>query len=250
MHGPFRKGGERQLALRAVIRDGMGVPMDRIALFDLDGTLLDSAPDIHSALDRLMAAHQRPGFSREEVRRMIGDGVAVLVQRACAARNLPFSPERVSEFLTDYEAHAADETRPFEGIPELLARLRAEGWRLAVCTNKPERAARIILDDLGLSPLLDDIGGGDSFPVRKPHPGHPLGLLARMGGEASRAVLIGDHHNDTRAAKAAGITPVFVSWGYGLPEMAEGAPVAASPAELPALLAGLDLGPAPGLPGR
>jgi phosphoglycolate phosphatase len=216
--------------------------MDRIALFDLDGTLLDSAPDLHSALDRLMARHDRPGFSREEVWRMIGDGVTVLVQRACAARNLAFSPELVADFMADYEAHAADETRPFPGIPEVLAALRAEGWRLAVCTNKPEKAARIILDDLGLSPLLDGIGGGDSFPVRKPHPGHPLGLLARMGGEASQAVLIGDHQNDTRAAKAAGIAAIFAAWGYGQPEMAEGAPVASAPGDLPGLLAGLRLG--------
>ena len=216
--------------------------MDRIALFDLDGTLLDSAPDLHSALDRLMARHDRPGFSREEVWRMIGDGVTVLVQRACAARNLAFSPELVADFMADYEAHAADETRPFPGIPEVLAALRAEGWQLAVCTNKPEKAARIILDGLGLSPLLDGIGGGDSFPVRKPHPGHPLGLLARMGGEASQAVLIGDHQNDTRAAKAAGIAAIFAAWGYGQPEMAEGAPVASAPGDLPGLLAGLRLG--------
>lgn len=182
--------------------------MDRIALFDLDGTLLDSAPDLH----------------------------AVLVQRACAARSLESTPLLVAEFLADYEAHAADETRPFPGIPEALAALRAAGWRLAVCTNKPEKAARIVLGDLGLTDLLDDIGGGDSFPVRKPHPGHPLALLKRMGAEPGRAVLIGDHQNDTRAAKAAGIAPVFAAWGYGTPEMAEGAPVAPAPGELPGLL--------------
>jgi phosphoglycolate phosphatase len=216
--------------------------MDRIALFDLDGTLLDSAPDIHSALDRLMAAHDRPGFSREEVRKMIGDGVPVLVQRACEARTLVNSPELVAEFLVDYEAHAADETRPFEGIPAALAALKSAGWRLAVCTNKPEKAARIILDDQGLSPLLEQVGGGDSFPVRKPHPGHPLGILARMGAEPSQAVLIGDHHNDTRAAKAAGMRAVFAAWGYGGPEMAEDAPVAEAPGDLPDLLAGLGIG--------
>ncbi|TPG48153.1 phosphoglycolate phosphatase [Roseomonas nepalensis] len=220
--------------------------MERIALFDLDGTLLDSAPDLHSALDRMMARLGRPGFSRPEVWAMIGDGVQVLVQRACAARGLEASPEVVAGFLEDYEAHAADETRPFDGIPAVLAALRREGWRLAVCTNKPERAAGIILDHLGLSPLLDAVGGGDSFPVRKPHPGHPLGLLARMGGEASRAVLIGDHHNDTRAARAAGIAAVFAAWGYGTPAMAEGAPVAARPGDLPGLLAGLLPGVAAG----
>ena len=216
--------------------------MDRIALLDLDGTLLDSAPDLHAALDRLMAGEGRPGFTREDVRGMIGDGVAVLVERACEARGVAPSPPLVAAFLADYEAHAAEETRPFDGIPEALAALRADGWRLAVCTNKPERAARIILDALGLSPLLEAVGGGDSFPVRKPHPGHPLGLLARMGGAAGQAVLVGDHRNDTRAARAAGIAAVFAGWGYGGPEMAEGAPVAATPAALPGVLAGLGIG--------
>jgi len=215
--------------------------MDRIALFDLDGTLLDSAPDIHAALDRMMASQDRPGFDRPEVHRMIGDGIAALVARACEARNLTSTPALVAGFLADYEANATAGTAPFEGIPEVLTALRAEGWRLAVCTNKPERAARIILDGLGLSPVLEAIGGGDSFPVRKPHPGHPLALLARMGGEASRAVLIGDHSNDTRAARAAGIAPVFAAWGYGTPEMAEGAPVAALPSDLPGVLSGLAL---------
>ena len=216
--------------------------MDRIALLDLDGTLLDSAPDLHAALDRLMAGRGRPGFTRAEVRGMIGDGVAVLVERACAARGIASSPMLAAAFLADYEAHAAEETRPFDGIPEALAALRADGWRLAVCTNKPERAARIVLDALGLAPLLEAVGGGDSFPVRKPYPGHPLGLLARMGGEAARAVLVGDHRNDTRAARAAGIAPVFAAWGYGGPEMAEGAPVAAAPRDLPAVLAALGVG--------
>ena len=123
-----------------------------------------------------------------------------------------------------------------------LDRLEARGWVLAVCTNKPVAAARLILEHLGLAPLVDALAGGDSFPVRKPDPGHLLGTLRLMGVTAEGSappgvVMVGDHANDIRSARGAGAAPVFAAWGYGLPEMADGAPVAASPADLPALLA-------------
>ena len=207
-----------------------------VALLDLDGTLLDSAADLHGALDRLMAARALPGFAREEVHRMIGDGVAVLVRRALAARGLPFDPAAVAEFLADYESRVAAETRPFPGVPEALAALRAGGWRLAVCTNKPVRAARAVLELTGLAPLLDAVAGGDSFAVRKPDPEHLLGTLRWLDASAAEAFMVGDHGNDVRAARAAAIPAVFAAWGYGLPEMAEGAPVADTPAALPGLL--------------
>ena len=210
--------------------------MTRFALFDLDGTLVDSLADIQAALDRLMAAQSRPGFTREEVRKMVGDGVPVLIQRACAARSLAPSPMLTAEFLADYEARAAEVTRPFPGMVAALEVLKAAGWRMAVCTNKPERAAIAVLEQGGLAPFFETVGGGDSFPVRKPHPGHPLAILARMGATPGAAVLVGDHHNDTRAARAAGMAAVFAAWGYGEPEMAEGAPVAAAPGDLAGLL--------------
>ena len=216
--------------------------MERICLLDLDGTLLDSAPDIRSALNRLMERHGLAGFALPEVHRMIGNGVKVTVERALAARGRPFEEDLLSSFVADYEAHASDETRPFPGVRDALDVLRAEGWRLAVCTNKPVRAARIVLEDCGLMPLLDAVAGGDSFAVRKPDPGHLIGTLAMLERppEAVReAVMVGDHSNDVQSAKAAGARPVFAAWGYGLPEMAEDAPVAHAPAELPAILRNL-----------
>ncbi|UFN50446.1 HAD hydrolase-like protein [Roseomonas sp. OT10] len=217
--------------------------MSRIALLDLDGTLVDSAPDIHAALDRLMASRGLPRFTRGEVVHMIGDGVRVLIERALAARGLPFDPAALEQFLPDYEAHALDLTRPFPGIPEALEALRAEGWRLAVCTNKPVQAARIVLERLGLMPLLDGLAGGDSFAVRKPDPRHLLGTLGLMGVPEGvvppGTAMLGDHSNDIRSARGAGIAPVFCAWGYGLPEMADGAPVAERPQDLPALMARL-----------
>jgi phosphoglycolate phosphatase len=211
--------------------------MPRLAVFDLDGTLVDSAPDLHAALDRLMAAHGRPPFTRVEVIAMIGDGVRVLVQRAAAARDLPFSEALVAGFTADYTARAAEETALFPGIAEALARLQAEGWSLAVCTNKPAVATATLLSALGLAGRFAAVGGGDSFPVRKPDPGHLLGTLRAAGGDPQQAVMIGDHRNDVLAARGAGLPCLFADWGYGPPAMAEGAAgVVATPADLvPAL---------------
>jgi phosphoglycolate phosphatase len=214
--------------------------MPPLAVFDLDGTLVDSAPDIHAALDRLMARLDQPPFIRAEVVRMIGDGVRVLVERALAARGLPFSEASLASFTEDYTARAAEATAPFPGIPEALAALEAAGWRLAVCTNKPVAATMALLRGLGIVDRFAAIGGGDSFPVRKPDPGHLLGTLAAAGGAPDRAVMIGDHHNDVAAAAGAGVPCVFAGWGYGTPAMAEGvAAIAAAPGALPAALAGL-----------
>ncbi|MCO6416613.1 phosphoglycolate phosphatase [Siccirubricoccus sp. KC 17139] len=212
--------------------------MPPLAVFDLDGTLVDSAPDIHAALDRLMARLGRPGFARAEVTRMIGDGVRVLVQRACAARDLPFGEAALAAFTADYTAHAAAKTRPFAGIPAALAALEAAGWRFALCTNKPVAATEALLAALALPVRFAAIGGGDSFPTRKPDPAHLLATVAAAGGTPDQAVMIGDHRNDVAAAIGAGMPALFAAWGYGLPEMAAGAAaIAERPAALPALLA-------------
>jgi phosphoglycolate phosphatase len=210
--------------------------MQPTAVFDLDGTLVDSVPDIHAALNRLMAARGEPPFTLQEVVGFIGDGVPTLLNRAFAARGREQDAAALPAFLVDYERTAALHTRPFDGIPEVLAQLAAAGWRMAVCTNKPEAAARVVLDSLGLSRHFAALGGGDSFPVRKPDPAHLLATLGAAGGDPARAVMIGDHHNDVAAARGAGVVPVFCAWGYGPRAAAGGAAVAERPVELPALL--------------
>ena len=163
----------------------------------------------------------------------VGDGVARLVQRAFQARGQEPDLDAVAAYSADYTAHATEASRPFAGVPELLRSLRDDGWKLAVCTNKPEAAARVLLEGLGLASLLAAIGGGDSFPVRKPDPAHLLGTLHAAGGTADRAVMAGDHANDVAAARGAGLPCIFAAWGYGRPEMAEGAAaVAHTPAEM------------------
>ena len=137
--------------------------MARTLVLDLDGTLVDSVPDLASALNRLMAARGLAAFTRPETAAMVGDGVEKLLERAFAARGQELDGAALAAFSSDYAAHAAVETRPFPGVAAGLRALAGEGWRLAVCTNKPEGAARALLSALGLAELLAAVGAGDSF---------------------------------------------------------------------------------------
>jgi phosphoglycolate phosphatase len=197
--------------------------LTRTLLLDLDGTLVHSVPDLAAALNRLMRARGLADFTEAETALMVGDGVARLIERAFAARGRVPDPEAVGEYSGDYAGHAALQTRPYPGVVEGLRALAEEGWRFGVCTNKPEAAARLLLSALGLAEYFAAIGGGDSFPVRKPDPRHLLATLAAAGGVPERSVMAGDHANDVAAASGAGVPCIFAAWGYGPPAMAEGA---------------------------
>jgi phosphoglycolate phosphatase len=194
----------------------------RSLLLDLDGTLVDTVPDLAAALNRLMRARGLPPFSRQQVAAMVGDGVAVLVARAFDARGRPPDAAAVANFAADYQANVAVESTLYPDVLRTLERLAAGGWQLAVCTNKPEQSARALLQRLGLLKLMCAVGGGDSFAVRKPDPGHLQATLRQATGIPARAVVLGDHRNDVLAATGAGIPCIFASWGYGSPDMAEG----------------------------
>ena len=212
----------------------------RTLVLDLDGTLVDTLPDLRASLNRLMAAHRLAPFPADEVAGFIGDGAGVLVRRAMAARHRAPEQADYDAFLADYAAHAADESVLFPGVAESLERVRADGWRLAVCTNKPEAPARSLLASLGVAHLFAAVGGGDSFPTRKPDPAHLLATIAAAGGEPGASIMVGDHRNDVLAATAAHIPVIFADWGYGSPDMADGAVArAASFAEIPDLAARL-----------
>lgn len=191
----------------------------RALLIDLDGTLVHSAPDLAAALNRLRAELELAPLALDRVTAMVGDGIAKLVERGLDwdAERGPKAEERaalVARFQTHYESRLCVETRPYPGVAGTLESLVAEGWRLAVCTNKLESASRAILDELGLGGFFAAVGGGDSFAERKPAAGHPLGTLARLGARPEAAVMVGDSHNDVAAARNAGLPVVLVSYGY------------------------------------
>jgi phosphoglycolate phosphatase len=189
----------------------------------LDGTLVDTVPDLAAALNRTMAACSLAPFSLPETAAMVGDGARALLERAFTARAARLEAAVLDRFLTDYTNHAAEYSRPYPGAREVLVALRAEGWQLTLCTNKPEAPARAILAALDLAQFFPAIGAGDSFPFKKPDPRHLLATLAIAGGTPERAVLLGDHANDVAAASGAGMPCIFALWGYGAAELARGA---------------------------
>jgi phosphoglycolate phosphatase len=200
-----------------------------LMVFDLDGTLVDTLDDLLAASNRLLESLHLTRLGPDDIRPMIGDGVAMLVRRVLAARGRPSSPELEARFAADYAANAAGTSRLFEGVEVLLRRLQAEGWRMAVCTNKPAGAARTLLSALGVEQFFGPaVGGGDSFPVRKPDPGHLLGTIALAGGRPERSLLLGDHRNDVLAARGAGIPCLFAGWGFGTAAMAQEADAVAT----------------------
>jgi phosphoglycolate phosphatase len=212
----------------------------RTLVLDLDGTLADSVPDLAAALNRLMASRGLPGFADAAVAAMVGDGVRALVERGFAAHGAAPDSQALTDFLADYTANAAHATRAYPGVEATLGLLAEQGWRMAVCTNKPVAAARPLLEALGLARFFAAVGGGDSYAVRKPDPGHLLATLADAGGDPGRALMVGDHHNDVIAAAGAGILAIFAAWGYGpIAAGADAAAVAERFADLPGIAARL-----------
>ncbi|HQT87753.1 MAG TPA: HAD-IA family hydrolase [Acidiphilium sp.] len=187
----------------------------RAAIFDLDGTLIDSLPDLAAALNRSLARHGQAAVEAAAVKPMIGDGALMLLKRGYAVRGLVPSDEDVRVFLADYEAHVTDLTTVFAGIPAALATLAAQGLVLAVCTNKPEASARKVLAALDLEAPFQVVIGGDATPFRKPDPRHLQAVLDAIGVSAACAVMIGDHPNDLAAAAGCDAAGIFCSWGYG-----------------------------------
>jgi phosphoglycolate phosphatase len=189
-------------------------PFDTI-VFDLDGTLADTAPDLAAALNHTLVALGREPVPPDSVRHLIGHGGRALLRKGLAATG-ESSEELVEQaypILLDYYApNICVGTRLYPGLEAALDALAKRGAGLAVCTNKAERLTRLLLDALGLSYRLQAIVGGDTLPVRKPDPATLREGIARAGG--GRAVLIGDSITDADTAKAAGIPFVAVSFGY------------------------------------
>lgn len=218
-----------------------------LLVFDLDGTLIDTVPDLSNALNEVLREYGYAPFPLREVQAMVGDGLHALLARGFAARGADAGETAIAlpRFLSLYEANAANLSRPYPGVTETLVALRRRGYRTAVCSNKAQRATLAVLRGLALLPLFDGIAGGDRFAVRKPDPGHLLGLISELGGRPERAAMIGDNENDAAAAHAAGVPLVLMRYGYARsdPALLDPAALVDRFADLPQVLERLGLTP-------
>jgi phosphoglycolate phosphatase len=187
-------------------------------VFDLDGTLIDTAPDLIDMLNVILARHDVNAVAFGEARTMIGAGVKPLLERALLTRGIALAPEALDalygEYVQLYAAHIADRSRPFPGLEKALDTLAAQGCRFAVCTNKLEWLSVRLLDALGMSRRFAAIVGQDTFGVRKPDPEILRRTIERAGGAIARAVMVGDSMTDVATARNAGVPVIAVDFGY------------------------------------
>ena len=187
-------------------------------VFDLDGTLIDTAPDLIETLNFTLAQNGLPTVPFDTARPLIGGGARGMIERALAMEGRASAVTDVDRlygpFVAHYAEHIADRSRPFPGAEQALDRLAAAGHRLAVCTNKLEWLSKRLLDMLKLSDRFAAICGQDTFGVQKPDPQMFRATVTRAGGEPARAIMVGDSITDIRTARAAKVPIVGVDFGY------------------------------------
>lgn len=193
-------------------------------VFDLDGTLVDTAPDLCAALNHALAVLDRPPIPAADVRHLVGHGARKLLERGLAASGVS-TPELVEAgfpaFLGFYAAHIADGSRPYPGVEAALDALAAAGCTLAICTNKPATLSAALVTALGWDGRFAANLGFDSVPAPKPDPGHLLAAIAAAGGDPATTVFVGDSITDTMTAQAANIRVIAVSFGFSDRPVAE-----------------------------
>src|SRR5471030_2434969 len=217
----------------------------RIVVFDLDGTLVDTAPDLINALNFILDREGLPPVPLHAARNMIGAGARKLIERGLELEGRVATVEDINrltgDFIDHYAAHIADASRPFEGLESALDDLSALGYRFAVCTNKLEWLSKLLLDRLGLSARFSAICGADTFGVAKPDPAIVRQTVARAGGQLSSAIMVGDAGPDIGVARRAGIPVIGVGFGYTEVHIADLKPdrLIGHMRELPAAVEGL-----------
>lgn len=189
-----------------------------IVVFDLDGTLAETAPDIMRVLNVILVREGLPALPLERARELVGAGARALISRGFNVSGRPLDEETLErlfeDFLLIYAEDVASHSHLFDGVLGALDQLSAEGYLLAVCTNKPILHTRLILDHFGIAQRFASVAGRDSFPFHKPDPRHLTLTIEAAGGDPARAVMIGDSRTDITTAKAAGIPTICVPFGY------------------------------------
>ncbi|KQZ98482.1 phosphoglycolate phosphatase [Mesorhizobium sp. Root157] len=189
-----------------------------IIVFDLDGTLIDTAPDLMDSLNHSLSAAALPAVDGPAFRRYVGNGGRVMIERAFAANNKPLPGDEhdrlLDLFLDSYTKSIPGKSKPYPGVLDAIARFEAEGYVLAICTNKYEANSLALIEALGLAKHFAANCGQDTFPFRKPDPRHLLETIKRAGGDPAKALMVGDSQTDIDTAKAAGIPVAAVDFGY------------------------------------
>lgn len=191
---------------------------DLTVVFDLDGTLIDTAPDLIRCANHALGLAGVEPVEASVLRPSISFGARRMIEIGLASRGCTLDPATVDRLLTGFLDHylatIADQSRPFPGLPAVLDELAAGGARIAICTNKLEGMAIALLDALDYTSRFHFISGRDTFAVCKPHPEHLLQTIARAGGRARQAIMVGDSDVDIATAKAAGVPVIAVDFGY------------------------------------
>jgi len=189
-----------------------------IVVFDLDGTLVDTAPDLLESLNHCLDMVGMKRAKPSELRRFVGFGGRVMIERAFEAHGRALADGELDRlyaaFIDDYLSGIPGKSAAYPGVVAALDRLSKAGFLLAVCTNKMERHSRRLLEALGLADRFQAICGQDTFPYRKPDPRHLFGTIEAAGGDVERSLMVGDSRTDIDTAKAAGIPVVAVDFGY------------------------------------
>lgn len=189
-----------------------------IIVFDLDGTLVDTAPDLLDSLNHCLSAIDVKKVNPLEIRQYVGFGGRVMIERACVAHGKKLSLEEMNvvhdDFLRHYEGNMPGKSEPFPGVLGAIAAFQDAGYLTAICTNKTEGLARRLLESMGIAHLFAAICGSDTFDQRKPDPRHLTGTIEMAGGDPERCIMVGDSRTDIDTAKNAGIPVVAVDFGY------------------------------------
>lgn len=190
----------------------------RTVVFDLDGTLVDTAPDLIAALNHVLDREGLPPLPLKSARNMIGAGARKMIERGLEAAGHVVGTDDLNRLMKDfvdyYASHIADASLPFEGLEAALDELAAQGCRFAVCTNKLEWLSKLLLDQLGLSGRFSAICGADTFGVAKPDPIILQQTVARAGGTIAATIMVGDAGPDVGVARRAGVPVIGVEFGY------------------------------------
>jgi len=183
-------------------------------VFDLDGTLIHSAPDLQAAANKMLAEYDLAPLDVSTIESFIGNGVPKLVERCLRVYGLPQSEEAIDKMRGYYDADPYTLTEPYAGVVDCLHALKAAGIKMAVCTNKPVAPALTILDGLDLTKYFDVVVGGDTYPTHKPDAQPLLGCMEKMGADMANTVYVGDSETDALTAKNADMTFALFSGGY------------------------------------